>query len=251
MIDYINFTILIQGKLFPETFNYIEKYKKLGFKICLSSYEPVDLNIDQIVINDISEAEKLFSNKTGTTSSGKFQIYSTFNGLQEIKTKYVIKIRTDEFYNLDKILKTFLDNDDKIVFHNLFYRPPKPQWGYYHISDKLLVAKTENLLMMFSIAHDIISSKRNIIYSPRCIEDLLGYTFLLSRTDFNEEICYKNRDDLMNRYYDFVNFTELNPFEMKFNSVTDMIYTENTIDPDYHRLWIDVTRDLADINWKK
>ena len=50
---------------------------------------------------------------------------------------------------------------------------------------------------------------------------------------------------------DYVNFTELNPFEMKFNSVTDMIYTENTIDPDYHRLWIDVTRDLADINWKK
>jgi hypothetical protein len=251
MIDSIdNYTLLVQGKIFPETYEYISLYKKLGFRICLSSYQSIELDIDQIVINDISQAEKLSSEKTGTTPSGKFQIYSTFNGLQTIGTKYVIKIRTDEFYNLNKILKMFLNDDDKIVFHNLYYRPPKPQWGYFHISDKLLVAKTKNLLAMFSVAYDIVSCKTNIIYHPHCVEDLLGYSFLLKKTNFSERICFKYRNILMNNYYNFINFTELIPFDMKFNSISNNIYTETTIDPDSKSLWINDIIRSADVLWR-
>jgi hypothetical protein len=245
-----DFVLLVQGKIFPETYLYISEYMKLGFKIHLSTYEEVDYGVDQITINDISEAQKLLSDRTGTTASGKFQIYSTFKGLLNTNSKYVIKIRTDEFYTLDKIIKAFLNNQDKIICHNLFFRPAKPQWGFYHISDKLLVGKTQNLLSMFSVAYDIVSNKRKITYLPRCVEDLLGFSFILSKTDFNEEICFKHSDKLMNYFYDFVDFTELAPFKMKFNSMNSDVYTENTIDKDYHRPWIDVTKELADILWK-
>jgi len=243
------FTLLMQGKLFPETIDYANEYKKIGFNIIISSYENINTDIP-IIINDIEEAKKLSSKKTGTTDSGKFQIFSTFNGLLNIKTKYVIKTRTDEFYSLDNILQLFLKDDTKIVFHNLYYRPSKNNTGYFHISDKLLIGKTENILLMFAVAYSIVNNNKQIKYNPKCIEDLLGYSYLLGNTNFEEKTCSLYRDRLMNDFYDFINFTELKPFKIKFNSVNNEIYTENTIDKQYNMLWTDVTKKLAAILWK-
>ena len=243
------FTILMQGKMFPETIDYANEYKKIGFDMIISSYENTNTDIP-IIINDIEEAKKLSSEKTRTTSSGKFQIFSTFNGLLNIKNKYVIKTRTDEFYNLYKILQLFLKNDTKIVFHNLYYRPSRDHTGYFHISDKLLIGKSENILSMFSTAYAIVNGKKQIKYNPKCIEDLLGYSYLLDITNFDEQLCLLHRDRLINHCYDFINFTELKPFKMKFNSVSNEIYTENTIDKEHNMLWTDSTKKLADILWK-
>jgi hypothetical protein len=250
-----DFTILFQGKVFPETQQYINYYKDKGFNVLLSTYENVKTKADQLIVNDITLAEKLSENKTGATKSGKYQIFSTYSGLKFITTKYAIKIRTDECYNLNKIINLFLNNDNKIIFHNLFFRPSNYKWGFYHISDKLLIGKTNNLMDMFYSAYSIVNETKKIIYSPRSIEDLLGYSYILIKNNFCEDICitntFNNIDKWMLEYYDFINFTDLAPFKIKFNSMNNDIYTECTIDTDYHEPWVEVTKKFADIIWKQ
>ena len=241
-----NITILFQGKLFPETESYIKKYKDLGFAVYLSTYSESDTFADKVILTDITDIDKLVTIKTGTTHSAKYQIVSTLSGLKEINTSYVIKLRSDEYYTLDKIINLFLSNPDKVITHNLFFRPAKPVWGNYHISDKIILGKTENLIGMFSTAFDIITNKIKINYEPRCAEDLLGYSYL----HFKQNVDTNSFSNI-NNYFDFINFTDASPFCMKFNSITTEIYKENTTLPEFNnRLWIDVVKDTADILWK-
>ena len=241
-----NITILFQGKIFPETESYIQKYKDLGFVIYLSTYDKVDIPVDKLILSDISTIDKLNAINLGTTTSGKYQIISTLNGLKEINTQYTIKIRTDECYNLDKFIHLFLSNHEKIITHNLFFRPEKNIWGRYHISDKILIGKTENLYGMFGVAFFIMLNKISIKYSPRCVEDLLGFSYLYFKKNIDVNSFYS-----FDKYFDFINFTDMSPFCMKFNSISNEIYTENTTLPEFNnRLWIDVLKDTADILWK-
>lgn len=241
-----NITILIQGKIFPETENYIKKYKDLGFDVYLSTYNQSDISVDKLILTDITSIDNLVAIKTGTTHSVKYQIISTLNGVKEVKTPYVIKIRTDEYYTLDKFINLFLSNSDKIITHNLYFRPAKPTWGNYHISDKILIGKTENIVGMFDSAFNIITNKINTNYEPRCAEDLLGFSYLVYKQKTDESSLYN-----FNKYFDFINFTDMSPFCMKFNSVNNEIYTENTTLPEFdNRSWIDITRETADILWK-
>jgi len=252
-----DFTILFQGKIYDETQSYIDFYKKLNYKIIISTYDNTITNANKIILNNISNidnASKCY--KTGSTPSGKYQVFTTLNGLLNIETKYTIKIRSDECYNLEKLINLFSKDDDKIVMHNLFYRPIAPQWGNHHISDKLLIGKTENLINMFLTAYKILIEEKIINYNPKCIEDFLGYCYVFYKNNYNENNM--NTHNEMEKYFDFVNFTELAPFKMKFNTrgidpvVNALIYTQDTIYPEYHLPWVELMHELAKttIRWK-
>ncbi len=241
-----NITILVQGKLFPETESYIKKYKDLGFSVYLSTYNLSETSADKTILTDITAIDKLVTNKVGTTNSAKYQIISTLSGLKEINTLYTIKIRSDEYYTLDKIINLFLSNTDKVITHNLFFRPAKYVWGKFHISDKIILGKTENLIGMFGTAFNVITNKIKTNYEPRCAEDLLGYSYLRFKQNVDKNSFYN-----INNYFDFINFTDTAPFCMKFNSLSTEIFTENTKLAEFHdRLWVDVIKDTADILWK-
>jgi hypothetical protein len=76
------------------------------------------------------------------------QLISTLTALERVKTKYVIKIRGDEYYsNLQYILNSIRVDSAKIHTSSIFFRA----WQYaeYHISDHIISGTLDNLLTMF------------------------------------------------------------------------------------------------------
>jgi len=98
-----------------------------------------------------------------------YQLYSTYNGLKHITTKYVVKTRSDEFYeDLTIFLDEFLKNDNRVVCGNTYLR----LWYdlTHHMGDHLFVIKTEvlkkavkKLLDMYTILPKNRSKQENAI----------------------------------------------------------------------------------------
>lgn len=63
------------------------------------------------------------------------QVYTTLQGLSELVSPVVIKVRSDEWCDLSDFIKYFESNKKKILFSNFIVRP----WSYhpFHISDHL------------------------------------------------------------------------------------------------------------------
>lgn len=148
------YTILLQGVINPKTFNlWIKNYSDC--KVVVSIWE--DENLKDY---DIPKKWKVVKNKYPLMRFAKsanldYQIITTLAGLNVVKDKWVIKMRTDEYYsNLDKVFKKMEANPEKIVSSSMFFR----EYGLYkfHCSDKLLGGTTENLLGMFeSTLHNL------------------------------------------------------------------------------------------------
>ena len=74
--------------------------------------------------------------------------------MEKVKTKYVIKVRGDEYYsNVQYILNSIRVQPDKVHTSSIFFRA----WQYaeYHISDHIIAGTTENILIMF-MSHNML-----------------------------------------------------------------------------------------------
>ena len=141
------YTILLQGVINPKTFNlWIKNYS--DYKAVVSIWE--DENLDDYVIPN---NWKIVKNKYPLVRFWRganldYQIITTLAGLNEVSDKWVIKMRTDEYYsNLDKVFTKMKRNPEKIVSSSMFFR----KYGMYkfHCSDKLLGGATDNLIGMY------------------------------------------------------------------------------------------------------
>lgn len=187
------FTLLIQGKINDETFKlWIKNYK--DWKVVVSVWEDED-----ILKFDIPIKWKVILNtypKKRFASAGNldYQIITTINGLKNINTEFVVKVRADEFWsNLELVSNLVKDNQNKIVSSSMFFR----EWGLYkyHCGDKILAGKKENLLLMFNIAYNI--AKENVL-STTVPETHLGLGYLVGKKEiiFDEKfILYTNNKD--------------------------------------------------------
>ena len=138
-------TVIIQGRLLPECYEFwINNYKDCP--VILSTW--VDTEID---------FKNLPENFTVLLSPYPFdfgaqnlnlQLISTLTALKRVETKYVIKLRGDEYYsNLQYIRNSILVETHKIHTSPIFLRA----WEYaeYHISDHIIAGTLENMLVMF------------------------------------------------------------------------------------------------------
>ena len=141
------YTILLQGVINPKTFNlWIKNYS--DYKVVVSIWEDENLN-DYVIPNNW----KIVKNKYPLVRFWRganldYQIITTLAGLNEVSDKWVIKMRTDEYYsNLDKVFTKMKRNPEKIVSSSMFFR----KYGMYkfHCSDKLLGGATDNLIGMY------------------------------------------------------------------------------------------------------
>lgn len=147
---YNDVTIVIQGGDTPTTI----------ISICLAF---INANIVISTWNqyNFSKIEQIVKNfGYHNRSNIYYQIYTTLEGLKKVKsTKFTIKIRSDEIYsNYDYLAKLMVKQPEHLITGNQFIRP---NWKYpYHISDHLIGGKTENLLIMFSNAKQLIESRK-------------------------------------------------------------------------------------------
>ena len=140
-----NTTIIIQGKLEQDSYNfYINKYKNCP--VIISTW--ADCKID---FSGLPKNFKLIiaplSGESGEQNIN-YQLISSLNALDNVKTKYVIKMRGDEYWSYpENIYQSIITEPDKIHCSSVFFRA----WQYceYHMSDHIIAGTTENLKLLF------------------------------------------------------------------------------------------------------
>lgn len=139
-------TIVIQGKISQESYDfYIKNYTNC--KVIISTWVNCDNNFTNLPENFIVLLSQVPS-ESGDQNLN-YQLVSTLNALQCVRTKYCIKIRGDEYWsNIKSILNNIKKDPNKIHTSPVFFRAW--QFAEYHISDHLIAGTTENLLLMFS-----------------------------------------------------------------------------------------------------
>lgn len=214
-----DFTLLIQGKLLDSTYKfYVENYNE--FPIIISSWEDCILNIDDSIQLIKSKYPQNFGN-----ANRNLQFHSTSIGLENVKTKYVVKVRGDEEYsNLQHAMKLLIENDDKILTSPIFFR----KWEYikYHISDHLMIGKTENLLKMYqTVYHKFNDDLSDIFYKKDAPESVLGKTYIEAR---ELKKLTDNDHKLMIKYYDILDLDNYKPYKVVANGMK-RVWVDNFI----------------------
>lgn len=138
-------TLIVQGKLEQETYNfYVENYT--DFPVIISTWVGCKINFNKapknftIILNSLPE--------TSGPQNMNYQFVSTLQGLKQVQTEYVVKIRGDEYYsNLEYLYFKQLEVPEKVITSPMFFRA----WNYiqYHISDHLISGRTKNIIEMF------------------------------------------------------------------------------------------------------
>ena len=177
-------TLVIQGKLTEETYRfYCLIYP--GVKKVFSTWVGNESNwanrADIHGPNDIFLRSKIPENHVSCEMNIDLQTISTLMGLRRVKTKYVIKLRGDEWYsNLEVVEKILKEDAQKIYTIPVFFR--KWQTIPYHPSDHLMAGTTENMNMMF----------QNCLLNVLTKNDIgLGYPFpesILAKSYMDEKI---------------------------------------------------------------
>jgi len=145
-------------------------------------------------------------------------IASVYYGLQECKTKYVIKIRSDEGYsNLEPLIEKFLEDDNKMVCGNIFFKRWKQ--APYHIGDHLFVAKTETLKKAYERLYKVyvlrnVEPHSHELQGAWSAEQVLAYSFLSASGAEPSEFLPLPTDvpELCLKYFDVVDIRILGTY---------------------------------------
>ena len=138
-------TIIIQGRLDQECYDfYVSKYSNCP--VIISTWTNTQTNFTNLPSNFKVILSPL--PLEGGAQNFHYQVVSTLNALEYVKTKYAIKMRGDEFWSFPENILEFVKKEPtKLHCSSVFFRP----WQYceYHMSDHIVAGTTENLLILF------------------------------------------------------------------------------------------------------
>ncbi len=212
-------TIVFQGKTFKNKFfstedsirKLLRSYPKL--KIILSIWkgdhvsEYVKENCKIVFNNDPGKVEDWTNLKPNNVNR---QIVSSFNGISNAETKYVLKLRTDCTVNLSKIIKLFSVfndvNDDKVLISNLTTKNPNYASNiYYHFCDWIYFGKKDQVVKFFDIPlYDKLDYKNfKFLVAPEqhiTFNWLKNIGVISSFNDINRIFNKKNQDEILSDF---------------------------------------------------
>lgn len=212
-----NVTILIQGKVTQETYNfYVEKYPQ--YPIVVSTWSDNNLDLSYFPYNLQVVKAKLPTIKGEQNMN--YQFVSTINGLNCVQTEYVIKVRGDEYYsNIHTIEESIKSNPDKIWSAPIFFRHFKH--FKYHISDHIIAGKTQELKFMFGAAKYAFDN--NLIFHTKDGEKYtywepeINLTIAYLMAKYPNEFGTKSGPQLMVENFDIIDLQKLKPYKVIAN----------------------------------
>jgi hypothetical protein len=148
----IETALLIQGPLHQNTVLNV-KANSCFAEILVSTWPPTDECQEEVMRQLKALGVRLIVNEMGAEKTMRcppiiaHQTLTTLRGLELVKSKRVIKSRSDEWYELSGLADLLAQNPTRIVFSNFIVRP----WAYhpYHVSDHLYGGGTEVLVNAF------------------------------------------------------------------------------------------------------
>jgi hypothetical protein len=216
-------TVIIQGRLMQDSYDfYIKNYTE--FPVIISTW--VDNKIDFTNLpQNFSVILSPYPDNYGAQNL-HLQIISTLTALEKVKTKYVIKLRGDEYYsNLQYIVNSIKVDPTKIHTSSIFFRA----WQYaeYHISDHIMAGRLDNLMLMFSQSkYNFETGKVNVSkwkkdgkffkwVETHAPEERITKSYLNAKEPFRFEKI--DGRILMKEHFDILDIDLLQPYKIRAN----------------------------------
>jgi hypothetical protein len=210
-----NVTLLLQGHVKQEVLDFFLEYYP-DLKIILSTwFEHVDLVFPES--SHLPPNFKLIQSKQPANIKGYsifYQLVSTMNGLRHVDTKYVIKLRGDEFISrIEYILEKMEEESDVIYTLPIFFK----KWNAvsYHISDHLIAGRTDNVRLMFEGAKSDYDANLfdTVTFIPEQVITLAYLKRKHNITDFGNV----DGPELMRNNFRILDMTKLIPYKIVAN----------------------------------
>jgi hypothetical protein len=220
-------TIILQGRCEVEPIKlWIENYS--DWNVIISTWIDSEVPFDFPHNWKIIKSE--YPERYGNFQNLDYQITSTLNGLQEVKTKYVVKLRADEYWsNMELVYNRMKTDETKILCGSMFFR--KLGLYPYHISDHIICGTTENIKIMFDSAYD------NLIKGIRlnnCSETILGSGFVFAKENINVlkeyNTLHLHSDMYLKKWFHIIDVNELKPYIATQLSATHRLYFYSNYD---------------------
>ena len=205
-------TIILQGVVDPLQIE-LWKANHKNSKVIISTWVDCTFNFDgwlpknwKLIINPYPLL------RFAPTANLDYQIISTLGALNVVDTKWVIKMRADEYWsNLDKIYDKMQSNSEKIVSSSMFFR----KWGMYpfHCGDKILGGTNDNVTLMFESTLHNLEIK---LWDYKIPESQLGFGYIIAKdTSLNSQYLKEQLNDFSDK-----RLTQ----ELSVESITTSIY---------------------------
>ncbi len=177
----------------------------------------------------------ILKNKYHNSQNVYYQIYSTYEGLKNVTTPYVFKIRADEYYSdFDIICKKLIDSPDIIISNNIFAR--RIEKYPFHISDHLIAGSSDNMKKMFERGLQNLQN-RNIM--GVCAEQHITCSYICAREGLSgfKELPkqYERVKELMIKYFFIISVKQLGDFFVRANSIHRFALKAGYNDHEYKR----------------
>lgn len=263
-----NLSVLFQGPLDKENIRNINKTKNnLGdVNIVVSTWENSNIQglyCDEIIFNQDPGSQGFYHSNSKIMNNANRQIRSTINGLKKIKTKFVVKMRTDMFFYNKKILRNIekikkiekfenrLFQNKVVSLSNVSKNPNRPSRMLFHLTDFFMFGLTSDLIEYFDIEEisfdEINYFKNNPVpkkawhksllqkysneqyFLVKLIEKKLGYIPIDNAHDFNEE-KNQNHSNIVSTNFNLIHSKRLgvncSKHPLKVYRNNELIYTE-------------------------
>ncbi len=222
----MEFNLVIQGPLNEASINSIDAISNQFENVIVSHWNEDDSDLRKrirskntlLVSQETPNREKTFGVMKDSTFY--YSICSTLMGIKNSKSKYTIKMRSDEFYSdFSELKEVFRQDDEKFVFGNIFAKP----WSHspYHIGDHLFVAKTEYLRKGYDFLYDSYTTGANLFKNPWLIqgfpprqtaENILAKSFLNAKKITNN---WELKSTFIDNF-DIVDINELGDYQARW-----------------------------------
>ena len=218
----MRFDLVIQGPLNTTSLEKINDISDQFEKIIISHWDcdKVQYNsdsLDNVFVTSQPLPDREKTNGVMKDSTFYYSISSTFSGLKLCKSKYTIKMRSDEIYSdFTPLKEKLLEDDEKFVFGNIFAKP----WSHspYHIGDHLFAAKTEHLYEGYKFLYESYTYGKNLISDSWLIqgfpqtqtaESILAKSFLKAK---NIDMKSWRRKETLQKNFDIVDINKLGDY---------------------------------------
>jgi len=216
-------TILLQGRCEDSQLKlWIENHAHLP--IIISTWE--DYKTDLQFPSNWKIIKAKYPNHFGYYANIDYQSQSTLNGLEIINTKYVIKVRADEYwYNIQLLYDRMKEDESKILCGSAFFRKLDNEQYPFHISDHIMCGTYDNIKLLFN------ETKKNLLdnYIPSgCPESIMGYSYVCFRENFDKQkmghYLTSPWGHYIKKYFSIIDVNELTPFVLTQKSLKERIY---------------------------
>ena len=218
-----NTTIIIQGKIEQDCYEFY-KNKYHNCPVIISTWAGTNIDFSELPKNFKLLIAPLPS-ESGDQNIN-YQLVSTLNALDLVKTKYVIKMRGDEYWSYpENIYESIKLEPNKLHCSSVFFRA----WQYceYHMSDHIIAGTTQNLITLFTATkHNWNAGRLNVskwkvdgtftrYIHTHAPEERLTKSYL----EVKESDRFEKEDGriLMKEHFSILNIDLLKPYKVKAN----------------------------------